>query len=83
MNPFIIGKSSIDRALLKDFSQYPRGIVIVLDKPYGWTSADAVRKIKFMVQRWFGLKDIKVGHAGTLDPLATGVLLICIGKATK
>lgn len=83
MNPFIIGKSSIDQALLKDFSQYPRGIVIVLDKPYGWTSADAVRKIKFMVQRWFGLKDIKVGHAGTLDPLATGVLLICIGKATK
>lgn len=83
MNPFIIGKSSIDQALLKDFSQYPQGIVIVLDKPYGWTSADAVRKIKFMVQRWFGLKNIKVGHAGTLDPLATGILLICIGKATK
>lgn len=83
MNPFIIGKSSIDQALLKDFSQYPQGIVIVLDKPYGWTSADAVRKIKFMVQKWFGLKNIKVGHAGTLDPLATGILLICIGKATK
>jgi tRNA pseudouridine55 synthase len=83
MNPFIIGKSLIEGALSKDLSQYPQGIVIVIDKPYGWTSADAVRKIKFMIQRWFGLKNIKVGHAGTLDPLATGILLICIGKATK
>ncbi|PKP05980.1 MAG: tRNA pseudouridine(55) synthase TruB [Bacteroidetes bacterium HGW-Bacteroidetes-5] len=62
---------------------YPVGLVIVLDKPYGWTSADAVRKIKFALQRWFGVKNIKVGHAGTLDPLATGVLMICAGKATR
>ena len=54
-----------------------------MDKPYGWTSADAVRKVKFSIQRFFGQKNIKVGHAGTLDPLATGVLLICAGKATK
>ncbi|OFX78109.1 MAG: tRNA pseudouridine(55) synthase TruB [Bacteroidetes bacterium GWE2_39_28] len=73
----------MEGALSKDLSQYPQGIVVVIDKPYGWTSADAVRKIKFMTQRWFGLKNIKVGHAGTLDPLATGILLICIGKATK
>ncbi|OFZ11585.1 MAG: tRNA pseudouridine(55) synthase TruB [Bacteroidetes bacterium RIFOXYC2_FULL_39_11] len=73
----------MEGALSKDLSQYPQGIVVVTDKPYGWTSADAVRKIKFMTQRWFGLKNIKVGHAGTLDPLATGILLICIGKATK
>ncbi|HBG25091.1 MAG: tRNA pseudouridine(55) synthase TruB [Bacteroidetes bacterium GWF2_41_61] len=62
---------------------YPAGLVIVLDKPYGWTSADAVRKIKFALQRWFGVKNIKVGHAGTLDPLATGILMICAGKATR
>ncbi|MFA6770293.1 MAG: tRNA pseudouridine(55) synthase TruB [Bacteroidales bacterium] len=54
-----------------------------MDKPYSWTSADAVRKLKFSIQRWFGVKNIKVGHAGTLDPLATGVLMVCAGKATK
>lgn len=65
------------------FTDYPDGFVIVLDKSYGWTSADAVRKIKFGFQRRFKMKNIKVGHAGTLDPLATGILVICIGKATK
>ena len=62
---------------------YPDGYVAVIDKPYGWTSADAVRKIKFGLQKRYGLRNVKVGHAGTLDPLATGVLLICVGKATK
>lgn len=62
---------------------YPNGFVIVLDKPCEWTSADAVRKIKFGLQRRFKVKNIKVGHAGTLDPLATGILVICAGKATK
>ncbi|MCL1974299.1 MAG: tRNA pseudouridine(55) synthase TruB [Bacteroidetes bacterium] len=61
----------------------PEGIVLSLNKPYGWTSADAVRKIKFTLQKEWKLKNLKVGHAGTLDPLATGILLICIGKATK
>lgn len=69
--------------LSTDIEQYPGGIVIPLDKPYRWTSADAVRKIKFKLQRHFGRRNLKVGHAGTLDPLATGLLLICIGKATK
>ncbi|HIZ86076.1 MAG TPA: tRNA pseudouridine(55) synthase TruB [Candidatus Coprenecus stercoravium] len=62
---------------------YPDGYVIVVDKPYGWTSADAVRKIKFGLQKRYRLRNVKVGHAGTLDPLATGVLLVCVGKATK
>ncbi|MDR0692935.1 MAG: tRNA pseudouridine(55) synthase TruB [Prevotellaceae bacterium] len=59
------------------------GAIIPVDKPYGWTSADVVRKVKFMLQKKTGLKHIKVGHAGTLDPLATGLLVLCAGKATK
>lgn len=59
------------------------GVVLSINKPYGWTSADVVRKIKFSLQRGKKMKRVKVGHAGTLDPLATGVLQICIGKATK
>lgn len=58
------------------------GYVAVIDKPLEWTSTDVVRKVKFRLQR-MGYRKIKVGHAGTLDPLATGVLLICIGRATK
>jgi tRNA pseudouridine55 synthase len=59
------------------------GMILPVDKPYGWTSADVVRKIKFLLQKKTGIKKLKVGHAGTLDPLATGLLLICVGKATK
>ncbi|MBP3661762.1 MAG: tRNA pseudouridine(55) synthase [Bacteroidales bacterium] len=62
---------------------YPEGIIIPIDKPYRWTSADVIRKVKYAAIRHFGKKNLKVGHAGTLDPLATGVLLVCIGKATK
>lgn len=61
---------------------YPEGHILVVDKPYEWTSTDVVRKIKYNL-RHKGFKNIKVGHAGTLDPLATGVLIVCIGKATK
>ena len=61
---------------------YNEGHIIVVDKPYEWTSTDVVRKIKYNL-RHKGYKNIKVGHAGTLDPLATGVLIVCIGKATK
>ena len=66
-----------------DISEYPEGIVLPVDKPYRWTSADVVRKLKFAAIRHFGKKNLKVGHAGTLDPLATGLLLVCIGEATK
>ena len=69
--------------LTHDLADYPDGIVIPFDKPYRWTSADLVRKCKFTLQKHFGLRKLKVGHAGTLDPLATGLLLVCIGKATK
>ncbi len=62
---------------------FPGGLVIPIDKPYRWTSADAVRKAKFRAVKFFGVKNLKVGHAGTLDPLATGVLLLCLGSATK
>ena len=62
---------------------YPEGIILPIDKPYRWTSADVIRKLKFAACRHFDKKNLKVGHAGTLDPLATGLLLVCIGKATK
>ena len=69
--------------LSHSIEDYPEGIVVPVDKPYRWTSADVIRKVKWMAVKHFGKKNLKVGHAGTLDPLATGVLLVCIGKATK
>ena len=72
-----------DVILSRNIADYPEGIIIPIDKPYSWTSADVIRKVKFAAIRHFGKKNLKVGHAGTLDPLATGVLLVCIGKATK
>jgi len=70
-------------SLSDSIDDYPEGIIIPIDKPYRWTSADVIRKIKYTAIKHFGKKNLKVGHAGTLDPLATGVLLVCIGKATK
>lgn len=63
-------------------TDYEKGVVLNVNKPYGWSSTDVVRKIKSKL-RAAGYPKIKIGHAGTLDPLATGVLLVCIGKATK
>jgi len=59
------------------------GMVLCIDKPLTWTSADVVRKIRFRLQRYYQIKKIKVGHTGTLDPLATGLMIICAGKATR
>ena len=59
------------------------GVVLLVDKPLEWTSFDVVNKIRGSIRRHFNLKKIKVGHAGTLDPLATGLLVICVGKMTK
>lgn len=59
------------------------GIIIPINKPRQWTSFQVVNKIKTILRNRFGLKKIKIGHAGTLDPLASGLLLVCIGKATK
>jgi tRNA pseudouridine55 synthase len=59
------------------------GRVLLIDKPYGWTSFDAVKHVRGTLQKALRLRKIKVGHAGTLDPLATGLLVICTGRATK
>lgn len=59
------------------------GETIVIDKPYGWTSFDAVKRIRGAIQRRLNMKKFKVGHAGTLDPLATGVLIVCTGRSTR
>ncbi|RLZ07004.1 tRNA pseudouridine(55) synthase TruB [Faecalibacter macacae] len=59
------------------------GHVFLIDKPLDWTSFDAVNKIRWNIRKAYDLKKIKVGHAGTLDPKATGLLLICTGKWTK
>ena len=80
MTPFVPAPG---QTLEKDLELYPEGIILPIDKPYRWTSADVIRKIKWNAGKHFDRKNIKVGHAGTLDPLATGVLLVCIGKATK
>ncbi len=69
--------------LTGNIDDYPEGIIIPIDKPYRWTSADVIRKVRYQAIKHFNKKNLKVGHAGTLDPLATGVLLVCIGKATK
>ncbi|MFP5471096.1 MAG: tRNA pseudouridine(55) synthase TruB [Bacteroidia bacterium] len=59
------------------------GKIFLIDKPLDWTSFDAVNKIRYALKKHFNIKKIKVGHAGTLDPKATGLLIICAGKKTK
>lgn len=59
------------------------GKLLLIDKPLGWSSFQAVNSIKWSIRKKFDLKKLKIGHAGTLDPLATGLLLICTGKFTK
>ena len=80
MDPLILRKGM---TLTDKIEDYPSGIVIPIDKPWRWTSADVIRKVKWAAGKHFHQKKLKVGHAGTLDPLATGVLLVCVGKATK
>jgi len=58
-------------------------LVLLIDKPKEWTSFDVVNKLRFTVKHKLGVKKIKVGHAGTLDPMATGLLILCVGKYTK
>jgi tRNA pseudouridine55 synthase len=62
---------------------YKNGQVLLIDKPLTWTSFQVVNKLRWNIKQRFNLKKIKVGHAGTLDPLATGLLIICTGKQTK
>ena len=62
---------------------FEEGQVLLFDKPLYWTSFDLVNKVRIMIRSTFGIKKIKVGHAGTLDPLASGLMIICTGKCTK
>jgi tRNA pseudouridine55 synthase len=62
---------------------FKEGALLLIDKPLNWTSFDVVNKVRYKLKHKLGVKKIKVGHAGTLDPLATGLLLICTGKYTK
>ena len=66
-----------------EVEDFLNGKVLIIDKPLNWTSFQVVNKIRWAIRRKFNLKKIKVGHAGTLDPLATGLLIICTGKMTK
>lgn len=68
------------RTTAEDFQE---GRLILIDKPTGWTSFDAVKKVRYVIRKKFNLKKIKVGHAGTLDPLASGLLILCTGRFTK
>lgn len=62
---------------------FKEGALLLVDKPKGWTSFDVVNKIRYTLKFKLGVKKIKVGHSGTLDPMATGLLIVCTGKATK
>ncbi len=62
---------------------YKEGQLILIDKPLEWTSFQVVNKVRWLIKKKFNLKKLKVGHAGTLDPLASGLLIICTGKFTK
>jgi len=62
---------------------FDKGEILLVDKPYEWTSFDVIRKLKHAIGKSTGVKKFKIGHAGTLDPLAIGLLIVCVGKATK
>lgn len=62
---------------------FQAGEILLFDKPLGWTSFDVVNRVRRLLCRYLGVKKLKVGHAGTLDPLATGVMVVCTGKRTK
>jgi len=66
-----------------DAEDFKNGQIILVDKPLNWTSFQVVNKLRWAIRKKFNIKKIKVGHAGTLDPLATGLLIICTGKFTK
>lgn len=66
-----------------DKEAFLEGQVLLIDKPYGWSSFQALNSVRWTISKALGIKKIKVGHAGTLDPLATGLLILCTGKKTK
>ena len=68
---------------MKTLEDFKNGQLLLIDKPLGWTSFQVVSKLRWSLRKTVNIKKIKVGHAGTLDPLATGLLIICTGKMTK
>ena len=70
-------------SFMYSLEELENGKIFLIDKPLDWTSFDVVNKIKWQIRKHFKLKKFKVGHAGTLDPKATGLLVVCVGKATK
>jgi len=68
---------------MKTLEDFKNGQILLIDKPLNWTSFQVVNKLRWHIRKTFDIKKIKVGHAGTLDPLATGLLVICTGKMTK
>jgi tRNA pseudouridine55 synthase len=68
---------------METLDTYKEGKVLLIDKPLNWTSFQVVNKVRWLIKQQFSIKKIKVGHAGTLDPLATGLLILCTGKFTK
>lgn len=79
---YVLKQHTLENAQLQD-NRFVKGDVLLLNKPLEWTSFDVVNKLRRVLCRQLGVKKIKVGHAGTLDPLATGVVIICTGKKTK
>jgi tRNA pseudouridine55 synthase len=80
-------KITLDNIISKDnmpqAAAFKEGLVLLIDKPFEWTSFDVVNKLRFTIKHKLGVKKIKVGHAGTLDPMATGLLIVCVGKYTR
>ena len=74
----VITPSKIDKS-----SNFVSGTLLLIDKPLEWTSFDIVKKVRNLIKKKLQIKKIKVGHTGTLDPLATGLLIVCTGKFTK
>lgn len=68
---------------VEDTNEFIRGKVLVFDKPYSWSSFQLVKKVKYLIEKNHNTGKVKIGHAGTLDPLATGLMILCTGKATK
>lgn len=73
----------VSKSTAFDIEAIATGATLLIEKPKTWTSFDVVNKLKFMIKRRFSLPKVKIGHTGTLDPLATGLLMICVGKHTK
>ena len=68
---------------VEDKNEFIQGKVLLFDKPYSWSSFHLVKKVKYLIEKNYNTGKIKIGHAGTLDPLATGLMILCTGKATK